>query len=283
MTNELRLGALFLLSGEAFLAIMAALIKGLGGELPHETLLFARNIFGLMFLVPVLAHYGLADLKTGQLRWHVLRALSGVTAMYGFIYVIVHLPLAEAILVKLSTPLWLPLVALLWLGDRLRLANLLALVLGFVGVLFILRPGTDASEPAALVGVAAATMAAVAKVCIRRMSDTEPSHRIVFYFALFSALISAIPLGWGFQWPQGRQWLLLAAIGACGTLGQLLMTQAYRVAKPAQVGPYTYASVVYASTLGWMFWDEALSAGLLVGTLFIVAAGLINLRPEPRL
>lgn len=278
MQNQLRLAALFLLAGEGCLAAMAALVKGLGENLSHETLLFARNFFGLLFLLPFLIRGGIPQLKTKRLKVHLFRALSGVCAMYGFFYVILHLPLAEATLVKLSTPLWLPCIALLMLGDRMTLRNGLALVLGFLGVGLIMRPQGEEVTLVMAVGILAAGLAAVAKVCIRWMSDTEPSARIVFYFALFSTLISAVPLIWGWQQPAPEAWLLLALLGLLGTSGQLLMTQAYRLAKPSLVGVYAYSSVVYAMLLGWVFWAEIPSLWTWLGTLVIVVAGLINLK-----
>lgn len=279
MSNQLARGAVFLLLGELCLAIMAAFIKHLSGQVSHETMVFARNLFGLIALLPILGRFGVADLKTQQFPMHLLRTLSGLSAMYGYFYVIAHMPLAEAVLVKLSAPFFLPLIAFIWLKERISLITLWSIVLGFIGVIFVLRPGSESFQPVALVGIAAAVLASVAKVCIRRMAPSEPSHRIVFYFGLLATAISAIPAFWHWQPPTNHgAWLWLAAIGLAGTCGQLLMTQAYLVAKPGQVGPYTYSSVVYASIMGWIFWQEALIWTTVVGCILIIAAGIINMR-----
>ena len=116
MANDLARGALLLLIGECLLAVMAASIKHLSQEVPQEILVFTRNLFGLVFLVPIIAHHGFHSLKTSRLPLHMMRALVGVTAMYCYFYVIANLPLAEAALVKLSSPFFLPIIALLWLG-----------------------------------------------------------------------------------------------------------------------------------------------------------------------
>ncbi len=207
-----------------------------------------------------------------------MRSMIGLSAMYCFFYVISHMPLAEAALVKLTTPFFLPIIAFIWLNEKIHRWNRWAIVLGFIGVMFILRPGAENFQSVALIGLLGAALASVAKVCIRKMADTEPGYRIVFYFGFLSTLASSIPLLWGWQQPTGEQWAWLIAIGLAGTLGQLAMTKAYQIANPGQVGPYTYASVVYTGIIGWIFWQEVILLTTLIGCVFIIASGLLNMR-----
>ena len=278
MSNDLRRGAILLLVAELMLSVMAALIKYLSPEVSHGMLVFARNLFGLMFLLPIISHRGWHNLKTDQFGLHLIRSVVGVMAMYGYFYVITHLPLAEAALVKLSSPFFLPIIALIWLGERINHKTLWAIMIGFVGVVFVLRPGTETFQPVALVGVGAAAMASVAKVTIRKMSITEPGYRIVFYFGLLATLVSGIPLIWEWQTPALSTLPWLAAIGLTGTIGQLLMTKAYQVANPGQVGPFTYATVIYAALFGWMFWNEVIVITTLIGSALIISAGILNMK-----
>ena len=277
MANDLARGALLLLIGECLLAVMAASIKHLSQEVPQEILVFTRNLFGLVFLVPIIAHHGFHSLKTSRLPLHMMRALVGVTAMYCYFYVIANLPLAEAALVKLSSPFFLPIIALLWLGERISQRTLWAILIGFLGVVFVLRPGSDTFQVVALVGIAGAALASLAKVTIRKMADTEPSYRIVFYFGLIATLVSSVPFLLLWQLPPQNTWVWLLAIGLTGTVGQLLMTKAYAIANPGQVGIYTYSAVIYAAGFGWFFWDEGVVITTLIGTGLIVGAGLLNL------
>ena len=279
MANNLAQGAILLLLGELCLAIMAAMIKHLSDDASHETMVFARNLFGLIALLPLVARFGVNQLKTQNFHLHLARALIGLCAMYGYFYVIAHMPLAEAVLVKLSSPFFLPIIAFIWLQERINQLTLWSILLGFIGVVFVLRPGSETFQPVALVGVGAALLASIAKVCIRRMAATEPSHRIVFYFGLLATGISAVPaiLNWQ-PLKDTSTWWWLAGVGVAGTCGQLLMTKAYIVAKPGQVGPYTYSSIVYASIMGWIFWHEALIWSTVIGCLLIMAAGILNMR-----
>ena len=278
MSNDLRKGAILLLSAELMLAIMAALIKFLSPDVSHGMLVFARNLFGLFFLLPIISHQGWRNLKTSQFGLHLIRSIVGVAAMYGYFYVITHLPLAEAALVKLSSPFFLPIIALVWLGERISHKTLWAIIIGFVGVIFVLRPGTETFQPVALVGVVAAALASIAKVTIRKMSSTEPGFRIVFYFGLLATLVSGVPLIWEWETPDLSTLPWLAAIGLSGTVGQLLMTRAYQVANPGQVGPFTYATVIYAALLGWMFWNEVVVITTLIGSALIIGAGILNIK-----
>lgn len=279
MANDLTKGAIFLLLGELLLAVMAAMIKHAAQDVPHEMLVFTRNLFGLLALLPIVAHQGIANLKTTRLGGHFQRALVGLTAMYGYFYVIAHLPLAEAVLVKLSAPFFLPIIGFLWLKERITVRTVLAIILGFVGVVFVLRPGADTFQPVALIGVAAALLAALAKVTIRDMADTEPTYRVVFYFGVIATLVSAVPLLWGWQTPGSLQiWLWLALIGVAGTVGQMLMTYAYQIANPGQIGPYTYSAVIYAAIMGWLFWGEALLLTTVIGSVLIVVSGVLNMK-----
>ncbi len=281
-THPLLLGALLLTGGEAMLTLMAAVIKHVSPEVSTAMVVFLRNLFGLLALVPLLATHRGSLFTSTRPGTMAIRALAGLAAMYGFFYVIAHLPLAEATLVKLTTPFFMPLIGWFWLKERIGRHNATAIVVGFIGVLFILRPGTDTFDPDALVGIAAALLASVAMVAIRGMSEDEPPARIVFQFGLVSTLVSAVPLLWAWQMPPAHLWGWLLAMGAFGSIGQLLITRAFQVAPPGRIGPFNYTSVVFAALLGWAVWGESLLVTTVVGSLLIFVAGVINLRGGAR-
>ncbi len=198
--------------------------------------------------------------------------------MFCFFYTIGHIALAEAVLVKMTVPFFLPVVGWLWLKEKIRGRTWLAILVGFVGVAIIMRAGSGRIDPVMWVALAGAAIMSVAKVSIRRMAVSEPAQRVVFYFALFATLFSAIPLLWTDTLPEGSDYLWLMAIGLVATGGQFAMTTAYQIASPGQVGVYNYSAVVWAALLGWLFWGETLVITTVIGTLLIVAAGVWNLR-----
>ncbi|MDK2777483.1 MAG: DMT family transporter [Pseudomonadota bacterium] len=283
MTDEIRLGALYLLLGEALLAIMGAIIKHLSDDLSTEQIVFFRNIAGLLFLLPLLLRTGLSELRTQVWYWHLMRGLVGVSAMFCYFWALGHLPLTEAFLVKLSAPLFMPVLAWWWLKEPAGRYSWLALFTGFAGVAVILRPGGEqAFTYAALIGLAGAILAALAKVTIRRMSQTESSQRIVFYFGLTGALVAAPGAMLNWQPVPAEGWLWIALMGVVATTGQLALTKAYRIAPTGKVGVYVYSAVIYGALMGWFFWDEVPVWTTFAGAALIISAGLINLRGAPK-
>ena len=273
-------GALLLILGEGLLAGMAAMIKHLSGELPSEIIVFCRNALGLMFLMPILLRTGgLGQLRTRRPGMHFIRAATGVGAMFCFFYTIAEIELAKAVLVKMTTPFILPLVAWLWLSETITLRTLIAIAIGFAGVVVIMDPDSGV-EPVLLVALLGAFLMSVAKVSIRRMADTEPPRRIVFWFGVFSTLISAVPLLWARPLPSMEHLPWLLAIGLTATIAQIAMTTAYQVANPGKVGIYNYTAVIWAAALGWFLWAEALEPPFWIGTLMITGAGIWNLRQK---
>lgn len=266
-------------------ASMGAAVRYASASLPPEMMVFLRSGFGLLFLSPLLYRMGIKQLATRRLSAHIVRSVSGLTAMYCFFYAIAHLHLAEAVLLNYSAPIFIAIIALLWLGERPSLKLIAAIFIGFAGLCFILKPGMSAFQDAAWIGLLSALFAAFAMVTIRKLSNTEPTLRIVFYFSLTSTVISAIPLLWMWQTPAVPVLLAMALAGLAATCGQLLLTYSYSQAPAAQIGPYTYATVVFAALYGWLFWLETPDPFTLIGATLVIIAGSITLhsRTMPRL
>lgn len=269
-------GALFIIASEFLIAAMGAIIKLVAEGLSNEMIVFFRNLFGLLALIPLLTRAGWPGLRTRVFHLHLVRGLAGVVAMYCFFYAIAHIKLADAMLLKLTTPILIPVAAFFWLQERLSKLARFALLVGFAGVFLIIRPGLDLNW-VMLIALAGSAMAALAKVAIRRLSSTEPAVRIVFYFAGIAVVVSAVPLLWGWQTPTLRQWGLLLAIGPLATLAQLLMTRGYASAPASRVGIFTYSSVIFGASLGWLFWDELWGLVSMAGAVMVASAGAMAL------
>ena len=271
-------GALLLTISALAFAAMGAVIKIVSAELPNEMIVFSRNAMGLIALTPWLLRTGRSGVRTPCFRMHLTRALVGLAGMYCFFYAIGHLPLAEAMLLNYSAPLFIPFIAFLWLGERLPRFFGWAISLGFVGIAMILKPGMILFSPAALVGVAAGVLTAVAFVSIRRLALREPTARIVFYFGTISTVISAVPLVWSWKTPAAGLWNLLVGMGILATGGQLLMTRAYALAPAARIGPFSYGTVVFSAALGWAIWGEVPDRFSMLGAVLVCTAGVIAVR-----
>ncbi|ODB86354.1 hypothetical protein A3195_12100 [Candidatus Thiodiazotropha endoloripes] len=275
--QNILLGALFILLSEFMFASMGAVVKQLTQSLPSEMAVFMRNLFGVALLLPLVWGSGFVSLKTQVFHLHLLRSVAGVSAMYCFFYALANLPLADGMLLKMTSPLFMPLIAWYWLSEPMYRTVLLAIGIGFVGVILVLNPGGEFNQ-IALIGLLGGVFASLAKVSLRRLGKTEPSVRVVFYFALLSSLISAIPMGWNWQQPTVTEWWLFALLGVFGTLGQLLLTRGYAIATAARVSPFTYTSVLFGAAYGYLFWGETLSLQFIFGALLIGLAGIIALK-----
>jgi drug/metabolite transporter (DMT)-like permease len=277
-SEDLRRGAVYMLLAALFFAGMGAAVKAASHELPNAMVVFFRNAVGLAVLLPWLARGGLRALRTRHFGEHLFRSLMGLGAMVCLFYSIGHMRLADAILVYQSVPLVLPLVERVWLGEPIAPLLWWPIGLGFLGLLFILRPGPDLFGPVALVAMASTLFASVAQVGIRRLTRTEPVTRIVFYFGLIASCLSALPLATVWRTPSPPLLGVLLAMGALATAGQICLTRAYACAAAARVGPFIYSGVVFAGVLDFIFWRTLPDRGFVAGALLVSAAAILALR-----
>lgn len=275
MSTNLTRGAILALAAAAAYAGAGALIKLASADLPNAVVVFLRNGFGLLMLLPWLRGPGLHGLATARPLAHLLRVVLGLSAMYCYFYAIAHMHLANAVLLNYSQPLFIPFIAWLWLNERPPSRIWPAVAIGFVGVALILKPDTGLISPIGLIGLCSGLLAATAMVAIRRMADTEPTTRIVFYFTTLATLISAGPAVFAWQPPGTEAWLYMLGAGGLATLGQLTLTRAYTLAPAAHVGSLIYAVVIFAGLLGWITWGETPDLYGLFGTALIIAAGIL--------
>ncbi len=278
MNNQnIALGALLIILSELALLATGMIIKTISSEVPTEQIVFIRNLIGLFLLIPWLIRKGISRLHTKQIGLHIFRGLVGLTAMVCLFYTWGHLPLAQAALLKQTSPLFIPIFAFFWIKESIGFKSIIAIVIGFLGVVLIISPGADATRfnMVILIALAGAMLAGLAKVIIRKMSVTETPGRIVFYFALIGTIVSAIPamLSWvSLNWIQIGS---LVGIAIFSTIAQLSLSKAYSHAPAGQLGPYTYTSVAFAALFGWLIWDEVLGLNTLLGISIIVFAGIL--------
>lgn len=279
--HRLLVGALFIVAAEFMFALMGASIRQVSEDLNNGMVVFARNLVGLALLSSLVIHPAHRGLHTRVPHLHLIRGLAGLGAMYCFFYAIAHMPLANAMLLKLTAPLFIPLVALFWLQERFTWHVVLALAVGFSGVTVILIPDFSQMAPVAMVALLGGALAAVAKVTVRKLSATEPATRIVFYFSAIGTIASLVPLIWLWQVPTGEQVLWLLLLGTFATGGQILLTRGMACAPAARLGPFAFFSVVFAAALGWLFWEEVLGWPTIVGTLLVLMSAVLAGRGMP--
>ena len=274
-------GALLVSCAALMFASMGVLIRFASHQLPNESIVFFRNLFGLLVLLPLVWRRGVShSLKTDHLLLHLVRSLFGLAAMYCFFYALAYLPLASAVLLNFTAPLFIPFIAMVWLKESVSSHVTVAIIVGFTGVLFVLKPGSGLYSQVALIGLASGAFAAVAMVTLRRLSSTEPPFRVVVFYGIICTTVSAIPLLWSWQTPAVGVLLQLAGAGTFATAGQYLLSKGYAYAPAAQIGPFTYIAVVFAAGYGWFFWQEFPDWISVIGTLLIVIAGVLAMQQK---
>jgi drug/metabolite transporter (DMT)-like permease len=265
-------------------AAMGVLVKLASERFSAPELVFYRSLFGLLSIyvfIVLITRQGLAPLVTHHLGSHVKRGLSGFLALVMFFYAIAHLPLATAITLNYTAPLFLAAITGWWLGERHGRGLLLALLLGFVGVAVLLQPGWEGQDRlAGLIGLISGFFAALAYLNVRALGRLgEPEWRVVFYFTLIATLGAALWMAMaGSAWPRPEDWPLLLAMGLTATLAQLAMTRAYRLGDTLTVGTLAYSNVAFSAGYGVVLFGDRLPLGAWLGMALIVAAGIISVR-----
>ena len=274
-------GALCALGASLMMALMGGAVRMASTEIPNEMVVFLRNAFGLLALWPWIRRVGLSGLATDQWRGHLLRSLTGLSAMYCGFYAIARLDLAQAVLLNFSAPLYIAPIAWLWLGEAITGRLMLSALIGFAGVALILKPGTAPFSTDAAIGAFSGLLAAIAMVSLRSMAPSEPPVRAVVYFSAIGTVVSAVPLIWAWETPAPVTLLIMAAAGIFATLGQILLTTGYLLAPAARVAPYTYSTVIFAALIGWIFWHEVPDLMSTAGALLVCLAGILAVaRPK---
>jgi drug/metabolite transporter (DMT)-like permease len=248
-------------------------------------LVFYRSLFGLLVIWLIVRVQGLL-LATPIWKMHVWRGISGFVALMLFFYAIVALPLATAVTLNYTAPLFLAFLSTLVLKERPHWPLSLAIAVGFVGVALLLRPTLHQHQVfAGLLGLGSGFLAGVAYLNVKQLGQKgEPEWRVVFYFTLISTVGGAAwMLAHHFHPVTPRSFLLLLGLGTTATLAQLAMTRAYRKGNTLVVGSLAYSTVVFAALWGIALWDEVLSALSWLGIALIVLSGVIATRFSPRI
>ncbi|RKG32891.1 DMT family transporter [Acinetobacter guerrae] len=262
----------FLTVSALLFSFMGVLIRLASQTVDNASIVFFRNMVGLFIFLPFIFRQGISFFKTEKLWMHTWRSIVGLTAMYGFFYAIAHLKLSNAMVFTYSSPIFIPLIAWLFLKEKVTHSMLIAAFLGLIGVIFIAKPDQGIFNQLSVIGLSAGFLAAMAFVTVRALTSTEPPERIVFYFCLFGTLLSAIPMFWMWRSYTFKELGLLISAGLLANISQLFMSNAYKLAPAGQIGPVNYIAIVFAGIWGYLFWQELPDAYSLIGFIFIFFA-----------
>jgi drug/metabolite transporter (DMT)-like permease len=296
--NQSLVGILSLVAGVFIFSIQDAILKGMSGDHAVTLAIVLRSIVGLPILLVMVAYAnGLSALRTKQWKLLIARGLILLTSYTSYYMAFPALPLAEAVALFFTSPIFVTLLASIMLRETVTPRAWAAVIAGFIGVLIILRPGTGLFEPAALLSLFSAASYAFSMVLARKYGADEPTTVMAFYVnavylvaaALIAAVFSALGIS-AFGHPSldflVRSWAMpgttdLLLMGLCGVIAAVamsLLTHAYRLANANLVTVFEYTGMVWVPLWGFLLFSEVPKVTTVIGTLIIIAAGFFAVR-----
>ncbi len=276
-------GIVCVVLGVSLFAFSDAVIKHLVGAFSPFQILALRGVFAVLITVPFLIRSDIRRaFRVRRPLAHFGRLLIGWIEMTLFIVSLRYVPLAEATALFFAGPLFMTALSGPLLGERVGPKRWCAVVAGFVGVLIVLRPGTDVFNPGATFALASGLGYALMSLATRRLGRTETGASMALTMLVGSAFLSGLvaPVGWVMPGPE--EWFALAAIGILGAGGHLAIAEGFRRMPVASVAPFEYSAMIWAVLFGYLFWGELPDAWSWLGTAFIVGSGLYVLHRELR-
>jgi drug/metabolite transporter (DMT)-like permease len=274
--NNVR-GILWMLLAVTTLTTMFVVVKQMATELPIFVVAIARTFFALCMLTPWLIRSGPAVLRTHRPGLHFIRAFCGISAFVTLIFALEDLILADAMVLAFTSPFWSILIGAIVLKELIRGRRIAATVVGFCGMLLIVKPHLGV-EPAMLLALGSAVLTSSAMISMKNLSSTEPPTRIVFYFMFFGTLILLPGAAYTWETPTLTQtgWLFLA--GVLGAIGQDFLARAYDAGEVSIVAPFDFMRLPVAAILGFLVFSEIPDQWSIIGTLIIISSAVYLLR-----
>jgi len=267
-------GILWMLLAGLLFSCMVALIKLLGSRIPSYEIVFFRSSIQLVVLFFVFWRIGFSSLKTTRPLLQGLRALIAVLLINCNFYAFTKLPLADVTSIGFSRNLFLILLAVPLLGEKVSVHRILATIVGFIGIIIIIRPGQSAFEGAALIALAGAGLGATMMIMIRKLTATDSNVAMMAYPSMAIVAVMSIPTYLLWIIPTNQEIVLLTLMSFMGISGQWCMIQAFRNGEATAVAPASYLRLLFATIIGYYFFAEIPDTLTIVGTVIIVGSNL---------
>ena len=280
---DVKRAVLLMTASTVIFGCMAVCIRLASEQLHPFEIAFFRNFFGFVFILPMLVRHGPSLLRTNKLPLYLVRCLIGIVSMLAGFWAIVNLPLAQAIALSYSTPLFVTIGAVLVLGEIVRARRWTAVLVGFLGVVLIVRPGSDDFTAGSLVALMAAVASASVAISIKFLSRTEHPDAIVLYTTMLWVPMSLVPALFVWETPVGITWLWIILAGGLGTTAHMFWTRALKLGDASMLTPISFMQILVVAVFGYFLFDEALDRWTVLGAAVIFGSNVYIARREARL
>lgn len=275
-------GALWMILSAVAFAIMTSFVRSASFDLHPIEISFFRYLFGLAALAPLLLRAERIKVATARFGMHVVRAFCGLGTVVSIFAAVAWMPMAEATALSFTSPFFVTIGAALLLRETVPARRWLAVIVGFLGAMVILRPGVQAMTLPALLAVASAVFLAGGVLAVKSLSRTESAATIVLYQSVLITAMLLLPAAWVWTTPSGSALAELAVVGVTATLGHLCYVRAYAVTDTAIVAPFDFFRLIFTAVLGFFFFAERPDAWTWVGAALIFFGTLHGARPPGR-
>lgn len=280
-TDNVPLGILWMIGATVLLAVAAAVAKWQTAFYPVGEVMFIRSLSGLVVCAAlILPATGLAVFATQRPGAHVARGLSQAVSQTFTVIAVSLMPLAGAVAISFSAPLWAALLSILWLKERAGPARWAVLLTGFSGVVIVTNPGVDAFQIGALFALGNAIMYGSVTVAVRGMTATESPNTLLMWQMVTMTVCHSFLLLFGFHWPTAFDAAMMAFGGIANAGAQYAWTRALLLAPTSAVSPFYYLMLVWAMVIGFVAWGDVPTPALFVGSAIVIASGLFLLWHE---
>lgn len=279
--EHIPLGIFYMISATAVFGASSAMSKLLVVTYPIGEILFARNVVGMVLVGAfILPRLGLTVFETRKLPSHASRSVSQCASQTFILLAFSMMPLAGAVAINFSAPLFATLVAALLLREPVGRVRWLALLIGFLGVLLVTHPGAGTFQLGTLFALGNAILYGSVTVGVRRMTATESTETLTMYQLVFLTVFFALSLPFACVMPTWNDAAVMFINGVANALGQYWWTRSLHLAPTSAVVPFNYFSLVWAMILGFLIWGDLPTLPLLAGSAIVIGSGLVLLWSE---
>ncbi len=263
-------------------AAVGACSKLIDKQISIITILFFQNWICLFLTLPQIIQKGWKTLKTEKIGLHLARDVAGILSFFCFFFSLETIPLLNGILLQSTGPLWLPLIAFLWLGIKMRGQLWWGILIGFLGVVLILKPGIEPLSLGIVSAIISGFFSGFTLISVNRLASTEPTHRILFYYFLIGTIATGTLSLFHFSIPSWKDFIFLLGVGIFTFSAQTIIVYALRHGKADTLAPLAYTVVIYSGLFDWIIWKNVPNFITCAGIVLVVIGAVLSVYFEKR-